>query len=157
MISDSDFVRIIQDGIDARSLTPYLELAERFNVLESDIFKKIEEYKENKKIKRFGPVVSNRRIGMVHNAMVTLKISENEVDEVGLFVSENEFVTLCYQRKIVPNVWEYNLYFMVHGYDREIVNQQIKTVIDSLKLNIDQYQVLFSSRCFKQKGASYEK
>lgn len=157
MIDDSTFVKIIQDGLDANSLTPYADLANKYGVSEEEIFEKIIEYKSDNRIKRFGPVVSNRRIGMVHNAMVTLKIPEADLDNVGKIISSYDFVTLCYQRNIVKEVWEYNLYFMVHGHDRDIVLSQISQVFSRLGLVRDQWEILFSKRCFKQKGASYEK
>lgn len=157
MIDDNLFVKIIQDGLDVYSLTPYKDLAEKYSVSETELTQKINEFKLSKKIKRFGPVVSNRKIGLVHNAMVTLKIPPAKLDDVGFFVSKQDFVTLCYQRKIIKEVWEYNLYFMVHGQDREEVLGQIKSLLNKLSLNEGEYQILFSRRCFKQKGASYEK
>lgn len=157
MISDELFVKIIQNGIDVNSSTPYLELAKSYAVSEVDIISKIEEYKKNKKIKRFGPVVSNRKIGMLHNAMVTLKVCDEKIEEVGNLISSFDFVTLCYQRKIIPNVWEYNLYFMIHGTSREIVNEQIQLIMTNIGPVLKEYKVLFSLRCFKQKGASYAK
>lgn len=157
MLDDSLFIKIIQDGIDVYSLNPYKDLANKYGVSEADIVEKIKEFQSKNKIKRFGPVVSNRKIGLVHNAMVTLKIPNDRIDNVGEIVSSFDFVTLCYQRKTIPDVWEYNLYFMVHGSDRDVVQAQIAEVISRISIMQGDYQILFSRRCFKQKGASYEK
>ena len=66
-------------------------------------------------------------------------------------------VTLCYQRPSRPLVWPYNLFCMVHARFRE----EAYAVIDELNLLADtglmQQAVLFSKRCFKQRGAVFSR
>lgn len=148
-------VKLIESGIPLNSLTPFQDLANSAGIDESNLILSINELIDDQKIKRFGPVVSNRYLGINQNAMVTLKVSPELIDDFGSKISQYSFVTLCYQRDIVPGIWEYNLYFMIHGRVRSIVNTQIDLIKSDLNIADENISVLFSSKCFKQKGASY--
>ena len=154
-INENKIVKLIEAGIPLDSVTPFQELANRAGINESTLILSIKELIDDQKIKRFGPVVSNRRLGINQNAMVTLKVSSELIDDYGFKIAQYDFVTLCYQRDIVPGIWEYNLYFMIHGRDRKTVNAQIKMIKDDLNISNENISILFSSKCFKQKGASY--
>lgn len=154
-INESKIVKLIEAGIPLDSMTPFQELANRAGINESTLILSIKELIDDQKIKRFGPVVSNRRLGINQNAMVTLKVNPELVDDFGFKIAQYHFVTLCYQRDIVPGIWEYNLYFMIHGRDRGTVNAQIELVKSDLNIPDSNIAILFSSKCFKQKGASY--
>ena len=64
------------------------------------------------------------------------------------------FVTLCYQRPMLPE-WPYNLYCMIHGKNKVTVENQLAQLIEQCGLETIEKQILFSSRCFKQRGAVY--
>jgi len=152
---ENKIVKLIEGGIPLNSLTPFKNLASEAGIDESSLILSIKELIDEQKIKRFGPVVSNRRIGINQNAMVTLKVSPELIDDFGFKIAQYNFVTLCYQRDIVPGIWEYNLYFMIHGRDRSTVEAQIELIKKDLTINESDVSILFSSKCFKQKGASY--
>lgn len=155
LTNEKEIVKLLESGIPLDTLNPYQDLASKIGMLESDLILSIKKLIDEKKIKRFGPVVSNRHIGINQNAMVTLKIDSNIIDSIGEKISAYDFVTLCYQRDIVPGIWEYNLYFMIHGRDRAVVVSQIELIKEELNISPENISVLFSSKCFKQKGASY--
>jgi DNA-binding Lrp family transcriptional regulator len=152
---EKKLVAAISDGLDLNTNMPFLKIAEMLNTTEENVISGIRDLILDKKIKRFGPVVKNRNIGIDQNAMVTLKVSPALVDIFGEKISSYDFVTLCYERTTVPGVWEFNLYFMVHGKKRETVLTQIDQIKKDLNIAEHDIEVLFSSKCFKQKGASY--
>lgn len=154
-INENQIIKAIENGIPLDSNTPFLKIAESISIPEETVISTIEKMIEEKKIKRFGPVVKNRSLGINQNAMVTLKIKPELMDECGKLIASKDFVTLCYERAIVPGIWEFNLYFMIHGRQREVVLNQIEQIKSELKLNENDINVLFSTKCFKQKGASY--
>lgn len=154
-INENQIVKLIESGIPLDTMTPFQELANRAGINESTLILSIKKLIDDQKIKRFGPVVSNRSLGINQNAMVTLKVIPELVDDFGFKIAQYNFVTLCYQRNIVPGIWEYNLYFMIHGRDRVTVNSQIEMIKKDLNISNENISVLFSSKCFKQKGASY--
>lgn len=155
MIDEKTLVSFLSKGISLDTNRPFLSLAERLNATEEEVMEKIRELLQLKKIKRFGAVVLSRSLGRNQNAMVTLKVNEDDIARIGEQIASYDFVTLCYERKTVSGVWEYNLYFMIHGSDRDVVKSQIETVLKEQNIDSSQCEVLFSTKCFKQKGASY--
>lgn len=64
-------------------------------------------------------------------------------------------VTLCYRRERHRD-WRYNLYFMVHGHDRQAVTEGvIERAIAQAGLTDHPRQTLFSGTRFKQTGGRY--
>lgn len=155
MVVERDIIRLIEKGLPLDTNRPFKKLAESAGISEEHLISGVADLVHQKKIKRFGIVMNNRKLGIDQNAMVTLKVPEEQIQKWGEKIAEYDFVTLCYQRAIVPGVWEYNLYFMIHGSDRSLVEKQIARVFSDLAITQDMSSVLFSQRCFKQKGASY--
>lgn len=155
MITEKDVIAALDNGLPTDGPTPFAELSKSLGCSPEDLIQKIKGLKAEGKIKRFGLVVKNRSIGFIHNAMVTINVADNEVDSLGEKVSAYSFVKLCYQRQRVLPAWNYNLYFMVHGKDRKVVLDQINKVLSENYLSNSPYQVLFSTKCLKQKGATY--
>jgi len=155
MITDKDVIAALDNGLPTDGPTPFAELAKSLGCSSDDLIQKIKGLKAEGKIKRFGIVVKNRSVGLVHNAMVTINVADSEVDSLGEKLSAYPFIKLCYQRQRVLPEWNYNLYFMVHGKDRQVVLAQINKVLSENNLSHSTYQVLFSTKCLKQKGASY--
>lgn len=155
MIDEKTFVSLLSQGISLDTNRPFQKLAEKLNSTEDEVMEKIRNLIQVKKIKRFGAVVLGRSFGRDQNAMVTLKIEDQELATVGSQIASYDFVTLCYERRPLPGVWDFNLYFMIHGSDRAIVEKQIATVLADLNIDRSRCEILFSTKCFKQKGASY--
>lgn len=155
MVDEKIIIRLIEKGLPLEAANPFLQLAESAGLSEENVLSGITSLIEQKKIKRFGIVMNNRSLGIDQNAMVTLKIPEERLQAVGEKIAEYEFVTLCYQRATLPGVWDYNLYFMIHGRERSVVEAQIAKVFSEQNISESTSAVLFSQRCFKQKGASY--
>lgn len=155
MITEKDVIAALDNGLPTDGPTPFAELAKSLGCTPEDLIQKIKGLKAEGKIKRFGLVVKNRSVGLIHNAMVTINVADNEVDSLGEKLSAYPFIKLCYQRQRVLPEWNYNLYFMVHGTDRKVVLAQIDKALSENNLSDSTYQVLFSTKCLKQKGASY--
>jgi len=51
--------------------------------------------------------------------------------------------------------WRYNLFSMIHGLDRSAVTEQVESIVQQCGLQGVEHEILFSNRCFKQRGASY--
>lgn len=145
-INEHQIIKAIENGIPLDTNTPFLKIAESLSTSEEVIISNIEKMIIEKKIKRFGPVVKNRSLGINQNAMVTLKIQPERIEECGKLIASKNFVTLCYERAIVPGAWEFNLYFMIHGRQREIVLEQIDQIKNELKIKENEINVLFSSK-----------
>ena len=123
---------------------PFKDIADRLKVSEAEVLKACEDMLARGIIRRFGPSISHRKLGYSSNPMAVLKVPENRLDEVGEHIALQDGVTHCYHR----SGWDYNLFFMVHGKDRESAFEKAHEIIS--KVNIKDYQLLSSIREFKK-------
>jgi DNA-binding Lrp family transcriptional regulator len=104
-------------------------------------------------LRRFGTVVRHHELGWGCNAMTVFDVPDDQVDACGAALAAAPGVTLAYRRARAEG-WPYNLYCMVHGRDRRGVLQHLADGIALAGLADRPRNVLFSSRRFKQTGAS---
>lgn len=134
---------------------PYAEIAERLNCSEAAVIDGIRDIMARGDLKRYGIVVRHRKLGYRANGMVVWDLPDNRVAELGHCIGQYSFVTLCYQRPRRLPEWRYNLFSMIHGQDREAVIDQVAFIVGQCGLQGIEHEILFSNRCFKQRGASY--
>jgi len=147
-------VTALQDGLPL-SPRPYRELGQRIGMSEHDVMGGIRGLVEEGMIKRIGVVVHHRAVGFVANAMVVWDVADEQVDAMGQWLGRQDRVTLCYRRPRHPPRWPYNLFCMIHGRSREEVRALIQRLRKNAPMADTPYSVLFSTRCFKQRGAHY--
>ncbi len=134
---------------------PYAAIADEIGSSEAQVIEGIQRLIQRGDIKRFGVVVRHRKLGYRANAMVVWDIPDERVVELGSCISRYDFVNLCYQRPRHLPDWPYNLFCMIHGLDKDDVNRQVELVISQCGLSGYSNDILFSRRCFKQRGAAY--
>ncbi|UZE97514.1 siroheme decarboxylase subunit beta [Alkalimarinus alittae] len=146
----------IQEGlpIDAR---PYLVLANIIGGNEQQVINCIEEWINNGLIKRFGLVIKHHKLGYNANAMVVWNVPDQQVDEIGERIKQSGLVTLCYRRPRRLPEWNYNLFCMIHGKDRNQVLDQLNQLKDACQLSDIKHDILFSYKQFKQCGGRFHK
>ena len=142
----------IQSGIPLVR-RPYLALANQVGASEAEVIRRLRDLLAARIIKRLGVIVRHRQLGYTANAMVVWDVPDEQVDAIGEQMGQYDFVTLCYRRPRRPPHWPYNLFCMIHGRDRFDVQQQVERLRKELKLSA--CEILFSRRCFKQRGACY--
>ncbi len=157
---------MIVDGINQQLLSaiqqglpiaprPYAELGEQLGLSELEVLERLTLLQQSGLIKRLGLIVKHRKLGYQANAMVVWDIPDEQVSWFGQSMSNFEFVNLCYRRPRHGNAWPYNLYCMIHGKSRDTVLQQIELLTQTCQLQTYPKAILFSRRCFKQRGAIY--
>lgn len=158
MRKDSDFenalIEVISQGLPLVS-HPYAAIAEQLGCSETQVIEGINRIMMRGDMKRFGVVVRHRKLGYRANGMVVWDIPDVRVNEIGHCIGQYSFVTLCYQRPRRLPDWPYNLFSMIHGQDRDAVIEQVKFIVRQCGLRDIKHEILFSNRCFKQRGASY--
>jgi DNA-binding Lrp family transcriptional regulator len=87
--------------------------------------------------------------------MVVWDIPDDKVDAVASMLVRNKRVTLCYRRKRVQPDWPYNLYCMVHAKSRRDALAVVGELNAAAGIRHKNQTVLFSTRCFKQRGAVF--
>ncbi len=134
---------------------PYAAIAAQLDCSEAEVIEGIRRLEMRGDLKRFGIVVRHRQLGYRANGMVVWDIPDARVAELGPRIAAYDFVTLCYQRPRRLPEWCYNLFSMIHGRDRETVAAQVAGIVDDCGLHDIDHQILFSKRCFRQRGARY--
>lgn len=144
----------IEDGLPVTP-RPFATVAQYLGVGEADVIASIQTMLRDGVISRFGCIVRHRQIGFVANAMAVWDVPDGNVDDAGMKLAREEGVTLCYRRNRQLPDWRYNLFAMIHGKHQENVRQQINTLIKRNDLGVYAHDVLFSTRCFTQRGARF--
>jgi DNA-binding Lrp family transcriptional regulator len=150
---DFELLTEIQLGLPI-SPRPFHDIGLTLGMNETEVIDRLAGLKQAGLIKRLGVIVNHRQLGYRANAMTVWNIPDARVEEIGARISRASFVTLCYQRPRTPE-WPYNLYCMIHGKDRDTVLRQIDRLSADCNLESFERQILFSRRCFKQRGAVY--
>lgn len=152
---DQQLLTAIQSGLPITS-RPFAVLSEQLGISEDEILERLAHLKRQGLIKRWGVIVKHRQLGYQANAMVVWDIPDAEVKDIGARISAFDFVNLCYRRPRHGTQWPYNLYCMIHGKSRETVLEQLQQLTETCALSGYARQILFSRRCFKQRGALYQ-
>ncbi len=152
---EARLIEAISHGLPLVS-RPYAAIAQQLGCSETEVIGGIESLMQRDDIKRFGVVVHHRKLGYTANGMVVWDVPDQQVAEIGHCFSQYEFITLCYQRPRHLPDWPYNLFCMVHGKNRDAVLRNIDLIVEHCDLTRIRHDVLFSKRCFKQRGAIYK-
>jgi len=146
MTTDHDILRVIQDGVPV-TREPFKEAADKLGMTQEELVKRVKAMNENGLIRRFSANINQRKLGITANAVVVWNIPEEKMEAaVPVFLKRGE-ISHIYERRVYPGRWEYNLYTVVHDYDRESVERFAKNIAD--EIGVVDYQVLFSKRRFK--------
>jgi siroheme decarboxylase len=136
----------VQDGIPLTG-APFRDVGAVLGLTGADVISRLDSLIRNGTIRRFGARIDHRKLGILANAMVCWKVPEEKVEETGRMISAHPGVTHCYEREVVPGVWEYNLFCVVHGLsagDVELVVREIEE-----EAGITGHAILYSRRKFK--------
>ena len=133
---------------------PFAELAGALNRSEADVIARIAALSAARILTRVGVIVRHRALGWVANAMVVCQPAC--VETAGLALSRVPGVTLCYQRRTVPGVWDWPLFCMIHAQSRPEAMAVLDRARALPELAGASHKILFSTRCFKQHGALIE-
>ena len=132
---------------------PYMALSEQVGMPEKQVLSALSSWLDQGLLRRFGVVLRHRSLGYIANAMCVWTVPEHLIDELGRRLATEPGVTLCYHRRPQPPAWTHNLFCMIHGKDRSQVSAQHARLSHKLGLERFPHDILFSSRCFKQRGA----
>ena len=144
----------IEDGLPLVE-QPYRAIADQLGLDQADIIDRLDHLRAVGIVTRFGCVVRHDKLGYNANAMAVWDVPDDMVDSVAASFTRNPNVTLCYRRPRRLPFWPYNVFCMVHAKARS----EAYAVIDEINLQADtglnKQAVLFSTRCFKQRGAVF--
>ncbi|MCK4674704.1 MAG: AsnC family protein [Gammaproteobacteria bacterium] len=151
---DRALIKAVEKGLPITS-RPYADIANDLATTEQDVISRLQNLIDKGAIKRYGVVVRHKELGYTANGMVVWDVPDDKVEELGMCIGKYDCVTLSYRRPRRLPEWPYNLFTMVHGSSREEVTKKVEEITSSCGLQAIDHTILFSTRRFKQRGASY--
>ena len=153
-LEDRALIKAVEHGLPVTS-RPYAEIAKQLGTNESDVIARLQRLTDKGAIKRYGVVVRHKELGYTANGMVVWDVPDDRVEELGMCIGKYSCVTLSYRRPRRLPDWSYNLFTMVHGSNRDEVAEKVENIVNECGLQDIKHTILFSTRRFKQRGASY--
>jgi len=151
-LGDDAILDYLTQGLDLTAL-PYRAMAGALGLEEAHVVARIQALVGAGIITRLGLILRHRALGWTANAMVVWHIPEAEVDAAGKRLAAQPGVTLCYRRRPDAGAWPFNLYCMIHARSREEGLETLDSAASGAGIGTLNRRVLFSTRCFKQRGA----
>lgn len=151
---DRRVLAAIEDGLPLTP-RPFREVAAAIGSDEAFVIGRIRELATAGIVTRVGCIVRHRALGFTANAMAVWDVPDGVVNAVAAQMMRHPRITLCYRRQRRPPDWPYNLFCMVHAKSRA----EALAIIDDVNAAAEAFQydhaTLFSTRCFKQRGAVF--
>lgn len=152
---DRALMQALSEGLDLVP-EPFTLLARRLGRHEADIIARIRVLADARILTRVGVIVRHRALGWAANAMVVWRLPDAAIEAAGRALSQVPGVTLCYQRRTVPGLWDWPLFCMIHARSRPEAMEVLDRARALHELAGVPHKILFSTRCFKQRGALIE-
>lgn len=150
--SDAPILQGMSAGL-ALCARPFAALAAAVGQSEAQVLARVRVLAAAGILSRVGVIVRHRALGWRANAMVVWSLPLAQIDAAGPALARHPGVTLCYQRRLVPGVWEHPLFCMIHARSRDEAMAVLAGAKALPEMAEARHQVLFSQHCFKQTGA----
>lgn len=148
---DIRLVKILQEGIPLTE-RPFEEIAKRATLSEEEVIGRINEWKANGTIRRFGAMIKHQHAGYLGNAMVVWNVPDEQIEDFGTKAIEFLAVTHCYQRPRFAG-FPYNIYTMIHGKSREECESVARSISEAT--GIGEYRILYTKTEYKKTSPVY--
>ncbi|MDU2066352.1 MAG: Lrp/AsnC family transcriptional regulator [Sporomusaceae bacterium] len=148
---DKEIIILMQDEFPLEK-EPYARLASELKITEAELIERLQRFQETGKIRKFGAVLTHRRIGYTANALCAWIVPFADCERVGEIMTASPAVTHCYCREIKPD-WPYNFYTMIHGHSREICEETALKLAEAT--GVFDYKLLFSTKEWKKTSMRY--
>jgi DNA-binding Lrp family transcriptional regulator len=148
---DRKLINITQTGFVIER-SPYQKIANELGITQQTVIQRLNNMLSNGIIRRMGAVPNHYRLGLTANGMTVWEVDENKITQLGNLIGQLDFVSHCYQRPRHLPMWRYNLFAMVHGANKNEVNEKVKQIEAVLGKNCKAHETLFSSAILKKTG-----
>lgn len=149
--ADRDLISACQAGLPLVS-SPYAAIADRLGITESDVIDRLAKLKARGVIRRIGIAPNHYKLGMTANGMSVWDVEDEAAEELGPLVGAMEDVTHCYLRPRARPVWPYNLFAMIHGSSRDVVEKKRQRIEALLGDACRASDILYSTAILKKTG-----
>ncbi|MGC8602300.1 MAG: Lrp/AsnC family transcriptional regulator [Desulfomonilaceae bacterium] len=148
---DKTILAALQGDLDGTP-EPYLTIAKRVGVSENQVIDRINRLMESGIIRRIGAMIRHIEAGINFNGMVVWKVDPERIDEVGTIFADLPEVSHCYERPPFNSMGG-TLFTMIHSASEEECMKIVAAMAE--KVNIFEYEILFSERELKKVSMTY--
>jgi DNA-binding Lrp family transcriptional regulator len=131
---------------------PYATIAAQVESNSEQVMRRFRRMLESGIIRRIGVVPNHYTLGFRGNGMTVWDIPDDKIGHYGELIGKLDFVSHAYQRPRHQPEWNYNLFAMVHGRDRQEVEQKVEKIAQLLGDDNRGHKILYSSRILKKTG-----
>lgn len=148
---DRQIIEITQGGLPLVA-EPYQQVAATVGIPVEELMQRMQSMLDNEVIRRIGLVPNHYTLGYKANGMTVWDLPDDKIAELGVQIGALDYVSHCYQRPRHQPLWNYNLFAMVHGRDRNEVSEKVEKIAKLLGENDRGHEILYSSRILKKTG-----
>ncbi len=148
---DREIVAATQSGLPLCE-EPYEDIAMQIGISAQDVMDRMRRMQDDGIIRRIGVVPNHYELGFSANGMSVWNVPDDQITRLGNEIGGLEFVTHCYQRPRHLPDWPYNLFAMVHGRDRDEVEEKVGTIAGLLGESDQGHEIVYSTRILKKTG-----
>jgi len=148
---DRRIVHAAQSGL-ALERRPYAALAREVGVPEAEVMRRLRALLDAGVIRRIAAVPNHYALGFRANGMSVWDVEDAAVDRCGIRVGALDYVSHCYRRPRHLPGWPYNLFAMVHGHTRDVVEARVEEIAAILGPRCRARDVLYSTAVLKKTG-----
>jgi len=149
--TDRKLISVTQSGFSIEPC-PYQSIASNIGLTQDEVIQRLKNLLCNGIIRRIGAVPNHYKLGLTANGMTVWDVDDTKIEALGNLIGQLDFVSHCYQRPRHLPMWRYNMFAMVHGADKEEVNEKVKQIEHLLAENCSAHETLFSSAILKKTG-----
>jgi siroheme decarboxylase len=148
---DRRIVAALQEGLPLEK-EPWQAVARQTGMDAATVKARVEAMQQTGVIRRIAAVPNHYRLGLTANGMSVWDVDDRRVDALGARVGALPFVSHCYRRPRRLPDWPYNLFAMVHGASRQLVEAHVAEIAGLLGEAARGHDVLYSVRILKKTG-----
>ncbi|WP_170381878.1 siroheme decarboxylase subunit beta [Ruegeria atlantica] len=148
---DREIIEALQGGLPLVS-APYAQVAKTLGLDEDALLYRLAELKSRGVIRRIAAAPNHYKLGMTSNGMTVWDVDDARITKLGAQIGALPFVTHCYERPRALPDWPYNLFAMVHGSDRDEVEEKRAEIAAILGDACRAKDILYSTRILKKTG-----
>ena len=148
---DRKLISVTQSGF-AIEPCPYQSIANNIGISQDDAIQRLKKLLCSGIIRRIGAVPNHYKLGLTANGMTVWDVDDTQIKKLGNLIGQLDFVSHCYQRPRHLPMWSYNMFAMVHGANKDEVDEKVKHIEQLLGSNCKAHETLFSSAILKKTG-----
>ena len=130
---------------------PYAQIAASLDLTEAEVIFRLTALQDLGIIRRIAIAPNHYALGMTANGMSVWDVEDAQAETLGARIGALDFVSHCYLRPRAP-VWRYNLFAMLHGASRAVVEGKRAILRDLLGPACAADDILYSTRILKKTG-----